>query len=200
MKNNNAFSTSKRVKMHGMYKTWLNQPARKERRRVARKAHAQAIFPRPTGGLLRPAVHGMTQKYNMKVRAGRGFSLEELAAAGINQRAALSMGVAVDYRRRNRTQETFETNVARLNEYKTKLVVLPKGPVAQAGEVMPVVNVLPTFEMGAITEEQKSVEAFYTLRQLRAEARLEGKMTVIREKMAAEKAAKAKKASKKGKK
>ena len=36
------------------------------------------IFPRPTAGPLRPIVHGQTLKYNMKVRAGRGFSLEEL--------------------------------------------------------------------------------------------------------------------------
>ena len=36
------------------------------------------IFPRPTAGPLRPVVHGQTLKYNMKVRDGRGFSLEEL--------------------------------------------------------------------------------------------------------------------------
>jgi hypothetical protein len=36
------------------------------------------IFPRPTAGPLRPIVHGQTQKYNMKLRAGKGFSLEEL--------------------------------------------------------------------------------------------------------------------------
>lgn len=36
------------------------------------------IFPRPTAGPLRPIVHGQTLKYNMKVRAGKGFSLEEL--------------------------------------------------------------------------------------------------------------------------
>lgn len=36
------------------------------------------IFPRPTAGPLRPIVHGQTLKYNMKLRAGRGFTLEEL--------------------------------------------------------------------------------------------------------------------------
>jgi len=36
------------------------------------------IFPRPTSGPLRPVVHGQTLKYNMKVRAGKGFTLEEL--------------------------------------------------------------------------------------------------------------------------
>lgn len=39
-------------------------------------------FPRPTAGPLRPIVHGQTLKYNMKVRAGRGFSLEELKVYG----------------------------------------------------------------------------------------------------------------------
>ncbi|RDY09201.1 hypothetical protein CR513_06469, partial [Mucuna pruriens] len=59
-------------------KTWFNQPARKTRRRLARQKKAVKIFPRPTAGPLRPIVHGQTLKYNMKVRAGRGFSLEEL--------------------------------------------------------------------------------------------------------------------------
>jgi large subunit ribosomal protein L13e len=45
---------------------------------LARQKKAVKIFPRPTAGPLRPIVHGQTLKYNMKVRAGRGFSLEEL--------------------------------------------------------------------------------------------------------------------------
>ena len=45
---------------------------------AARQKKAVKIFPRPTAGPLRPVVHGQTLKYNMKVRAGRGFSLEEL--------------------------------------------------------------------------------------------------------------------------
>lgn len=44
----------------------------------ARQKKAVKIFPRPTAGPLRPIVHGQTLKYNMKVRSGRGFSLEEL--------------------------------------------------------------------------------------------------------------------------
>jgi ribosomal protein L13E len=38
------------------------------------------IFPRPTAGPLRPncSYDGQTQKYNMKLRAGKGVSLEEL--------------------------------------------------------------------------------------------------------------------------
>jgi large subunit ribosomal protein L13e len=58
--------------------TWLNQPAKKAARRVARQQKAKAVYPRPVGGDLRPVVRGQTQKYNAKVRVGRGFSLEEL--------------------------------------------------------------------------------------------------------------------------
>ncbi|KAL5710583.1 hypothetical protein ACHQM5_021128 [Ranunculus cassubicifolius] len=65
-------------------KTWFNQPARKTRRRAARQKKAVKIFPRPTAGPLRPVVHGQTQKYNMKLRAGRGFSLEELKNHPLN--------------------------------------------------------------------------------------------------------------------
>lgn len=38
----------------------------------------QICFCRSPIGLLRPAVHAPTQRYNMKVRTGRGFTLEEL--------------------------------------------------------------------------------------------------------------------------
>lgn len=41
------------------------------------------IFPRPTAGPLRPVVHGQTLKYNMKVRTGKGFTLEELKVCNI---------------------------------------------------------------------------------------------------------------------
>ncbi|KAK7850385.1 60s ribosomal protein l13-1 [Quercus suber] len=107
-------------------KTWFNQPARKERRRIARQKKAVKIFPRPTTGKLRPIVHGQTLKYNMKVRSGRGFSLEELKAAGIPKKYAQSIGIAVDHRRRNRSLEGLQANVQRLKTFKAKLVVFPR--------------------------------------------------------------------------
>lgn len=58
-------------------KTWFNQPAKKVARRNARVAKAAAVAPRPLN-LLRPAVRGQTLKYNNRVRAGRGFTLDEL--------------------------------------------------------------------------------------------------------------------------
>ncbi|XP_033262127.1 60S ribosomal protein L13 isoform X2 [Orcinus orca] len=60
--------------------TWFNQPARKIRRRKARQAKARRIAPRPVSGPLRPVVRCPTVRYHTKVRAGRGFSLEELRA------------------------------------------------------------------------------------------------------------------------
>ncbi|KAK9045050.1 hypothetical protein V6N11_058940 [Hibiscus sabdariffa] len=46
----------------------------------ARQKKAMRIFPRPMSGPLRPIVHGQILKYNMKLRVGRGFTLEELKA------------------------------------------------------------------------------------------------------------------------
>lgn len=45
---------------------------------AVRQKKAVAVFPRPTAGPLRPVVHSQTLKYNAKIRAGRGFTLEEL--------------------------------------------------------------------------------------------------------------------------
>lgn len=48
------------------------------RRRKARQAKARRIAPRPVAGPLRPQVRCPTMRYHTKVRAGRGFTLEEL--------------------------------------------------------------------------------------------------------------------------
>lgn len=54
-----------------------SQPARKQRRHAHRVAKARRVFPRPTTSL-KPIVRCPTFRYNTRVRAGRGFSLEEL--------------------------------------------------------------------------------------------------------------------------
>lgn len=59
-------------------KTWFNQPARKVRRHENRVKKAKAVFPRPASGALRPVVRCPTIRYHTKLRAGRGFTLEEL--------------------------------------------------------------------------------------------------------------------------
>jgi len=107
-------------------KTWFNQPARKNRRQKARAEKARKVFPRPVSGPLRPLVHPPTLRYSMKVRLGKGFTQEELKEAGINRHEALSIGIAFDHRRRNRSEKSLKLNVQRLKEYKNKLVLFPK--------------------------------------------------------------------------
>jgi len=73
-------------------RTWFNQPAKKIARRAARLAKAKKVAPRPIG-LLRPIVRCPTNQYNTKVRAGRGFTLDELKAAKINSNEARGIGI-----------------------------------------------------------------------------------------------------------
>ncbi|CAH9142323.1 unnamed protein product [Cuscuta epithymum] len=171
-------------------KTWFNQPARKTRRRNARQKKAVKIFPRPTAGPLRPIVHGQTLKYNMKVRAGRGFSLEELKAAGIPKKLAPTIGIAVDHRRRNKSLEGLQTNAQRLKTYKAKLVIFPRrSNKLQAGDstpeelanatqvqgpILPIVREKPTVEFVKVTEEMKSFRAYDKLRRERVNKRHHG--------------------------
>jgi len=190
-------------------KTWFNQPARKIRRSKARVEKARKIAPRPVGGALRPIVHCQTFKYNTRVRAGRGFTLDELRTAGVNPKEAPTIGIAVDFRRRNKSVESLQLNVQRLKEYKSKLILFPKKASAPkkgdatAEEISTVTQVAnnalmpvaqtPKHEAGrAITEDEKAFQAFRVLRQARINKKLHGK----REKKAreaAEEAAAAKK-------
>jgi large subunit ribosomal protein L13e len=89
----------------GRIRTWFNQAARKHRRRENRFAKAQRVFPRPVSGLVRPVVHCQTIRYNSKKRAGKGFTLQELKEAKINRSEALGIGISVDYRRKNRSEQ-----------------------------------------------------------------------------------------------
>ena len=107
-------------------KTWLDQPAQKKIRRTARKEKAAKLAPAPVSGALRPLVHCPTQKYNSKIKLGRGFTLEELKTAGINKKLALTIGISVDHRRTNKSTESKDLNVQRLKDYKSKLVVFPR--------------------------------------------------------------------------
>jgi len=106
-------------------KTWFNQPGQKKARRIKRSQKALRNFPRPLGRL-RPIVRSMTRKYNTKQRLGRGFSLQELRVAGIPKMLAPTIGIAVDYRRTDLSEEALRQNVERLREYRSKLVIFPK--------------------------------------------------------------------------
>merc|ERR1712006_28827 len=158
---------------------------------------AARVAPRPLGKL-RPVVHCPTYKYNVKVRAGRGFTLEELKAAGLSKKYAQTIGIAVDHRRKNKSVESLQLNTQRLKEYKSKLILFPvnskkprKGDssaeelskaVQLAGEVMPVKPVVKRARAMAVTDDMKGFKAFQTIRQARSFKKLAG----IRAKRAAD--------------
>lgn len=148
--------------------------------RAARAAKAEKVFPRPVEGLLRPAVRGTSKRYNMKVRLGRGFTLEELKEAGIGAKYAQTIGIAVDHRRRNKSLETMQANVNRLKTYMSKLVLFPrnaKAPkagdataneVATAeqleGKILPLAKEKFAVEFAPVTDELKAASAYGKLR------------------------------------
>ncbi|ORC93441.1 putative 60S ribosomal protein L13 [Trypanosoma theileri] len=108
----------------GNYKVFLNQPAQKLRRRRLRLVKAKKVFPRPLKAL-RPQVNCPTVRHNMKKRLGRGFTPEELKAAGVNPHFAVTIGIRVDRRRKNKSEEGMNINVQRLKTYMSKLVLFP---------------------------------------------------------------------------
>ena len=94
VKHNNVLpNVHLRKHMQRFVKTWFNQPARKHRRAITRQDKAVRIFPRPLEKL-RPVVHSCTKKYNSKLRYGRGFTLQEIKAAGLTKQFAQTIGIA----------------------------------------------------------------------------------------------------------
>ncbi|KAJ3721472.1 ribosomal protein L13e [Lentinula raphanica] len=168
-------------------RTWFDQPGRKLRRRNARKTKAATLGVRPLT-LLRPAVRGQTVRYNRKLREGRGFTLAELKEAGIGRKEARGVGIVVDHRRRNLSEEGKKVNVERLIAYKQKLIVFPrKAGKTKNGDsaaedlsasttrvTLPLPESYPTEAPRKITAEEREFEAYKTLRTARANARHEG--------------------------
>lgn len=109
----------------GLVKTFFNQATNKRRRLVRRENRAARLEPRPVENL-RPVVRCMTQRYNKRQRIGRGFTLQEIKAAGLGIAFARSVGISVDHRRKNKSVESFQANVQRLKQYKEKLVLFPR--------------------------------------------------------------------------
>ena len=81
--------------------------------------------------LLCPAAHAQTVCYNCKVCEGCGFTLAELNSAGI-EKEALGVGIVVDHRRRNLSEEGKKLNVDQLEAYKAQIIVFPH----KAGKVI----------------------------------------------------------------
>jgi len=201
VKNNNVIPNAHFKKdWQTRVKCWFNQPARKKRRRLARQAKAARVAPRPVAGALRPVVRCPTIKYNMRVRAGRGFTLEELKTAGINAKEAGNIGIAVDHRRRNKNVETLQANVARLKAYKQRLVLFPRrsgvknkrngkaesgmiftssqedmqNATQLKGPIMPITQAVNTIEFVDVTDEMKETSAYLQMRGARNKARTIG--------------------------
>ena len=190
-------------------KTWFDQPGKKVRRRRLRSQRAARIAPRPVE-LLKPKVTCPTIRYNSKNRFGRGFTPAELRAAKINIKQALSIGIAVDHRRTNRSEEKFNDNVERLKKYQSNLIIFPRKAgkpkqgdstdtsAAQQSKraIQPLINAKRTFPTAKV--EKYHTPAFTRLRRGRADARLIG-LRANRVKKAAEKALAANKKAEKGK-
>ncbi|KAK4212459.1 ribosomal protein L13e-domain-containing protein [Rhypophila decipiens] len=176
---------------------------KKESRRVARRAKAAAVAPRPVDKL-RPIVRCPTVRYNRRTRLGRGFTLAELKAAGIPKLYAPTIGIAVDARRQNLSEEGLAANVERLKAYKARLIVFPRKQKVkstdtpkdqQSGETTQSIRaafgveqaVAPGFTEIKKSDLPKAVDggAYRALRKARSDARLVG----VRQKRADDKAA-----------
>ncbi|OQV19153.1 60S ribosomal protein L13 [Hypsibius exemplaris] len=173
-------------------KTWFDQPAKKARRSKLRLKKAREIAPRPLG-LLRSVVRCPTIRYNKKVRAGRGFTIQELKAAGIGKHVARTIGIAVDHRRRNKSVESLQLNTQRLKEYKSKLILFPRTKNAKRGkdeataeeqknatqiareDVGPIRQPVVREKRRAITQAEKEFKAYEHVRRARGAAKSVGR-------------------------
>lgn len=120
---------------------------------------------------------------------GRGFTLSELKLAGIQKKEAKTIGIAVDTRRRSKSEEGQQLNVNRLKEYKTRLVVFPKkAGKPKSGDAtgddltahitrdaLPLPTAYESEAPRKIADDEKEFSAFRTLRNARADARNAGK-------------------------
>jgi len=194
-------------------KTWFNQPAKKAKRRALRLAKAKRVAPRPLHAL-RPFVHGQTKRYNAKLRSGRGFTLDELKAAKVNPKEARGLGISIDRRRKNRSEESVSLNAQRLKTYMSKLIVFPRKPTSkrakkgdaskeerqQAGPQKLTIDKplqqKPRIKARKATKEEKEQTVTKTLRKALTDSKLWGQREVRAKRKLDEASGKAKKAAK----
>lgn len=175
MKHNNALSTGHFRKTSLRYKTWFGQAIRRKIRKEKREEKAKLIQPMNVK-LLRPIVRCNTRRYNMKERLGRGFSFAEITAAGLTDIKARELGIAVDPRRYNYSEEGVERNVERIKEYlsKTKVYNSVKeakeaGSVQYKGTILPLQKKAPVIESIPLSEVDSTPRACNQINTLRNE-------------------------------
>lgn len=115
--------------------------------------------------------------------------------ADISRKLALTIGIPVDHRRQNTSVESLQLNVARLKEYRSKLILFPrKNNTPQTGdsqgdelkEAQQVLSVNSLFKIDPVPNQgvvgerkieaaEKEQNAFRTLRLARADKRNQGK-------------------------
>ncbi len=136
-------------------------------------------------------------------------------AAKVVPKAAAGLGIAVDHRRKNRSEEAFRINVDRLTKYTEKLVVFPRrNNNLKAGDakkeeraavqqvttkmVVPLPTISKKEKARAITEKEANAprSVFNVLKRAAVSAKLWGKREKAAVKLAASKAAADKKAAK----
>jgi large subunit ribosomal protein L13e len=125
------------------------------------------------------------------LEADRGADRIYLQAAKIPRLIAPTIGIAVDHRRQNISEESFALNVERLKTYKARLVVIPKkgekklpketaASISGALPFEPIAAGVKVIKSGEIPKNDRSV--YTTLRLARSNQRLAG----LREKRARE--------------
>ncbi|KAG0442273.1 60S ribosomal protein L13 [Dictyocoela muelleri] len=158
MRHNNILPNNQFNKGSMKYKMWFNQPAKKLKRRQKRASKRSKSFPRPIEKL-RPIVRCATVRYNKRERLGRGFTYEEIKEAGLTLKKAVSVGIATDSRRKNRTKEAFVQNVERIKEYMNKIVIhesvekaKEKDIIQHKGVIMPIKRTPPEIKVIGVAE------------------------------------------------
>jgi len=100
----------------------LTNPLTKKKRRtkrIAKFSNLKRYNFSPTN-LLKPIVHNPTISHNLKIRLGRGFSLEEVNRSNVSRKLAFSLGISLDKRRRGNNSRKI-SNIKRLNDFYEKL-------------------------------------------------------------------------------
>merc|ERR1712087_332685 len=114
-----------------------------------------------------------------------------MGEAGINLREALGIGISVDRRRKNRSEQSLQANVQRLREYKANLILFPRrkgkvgsgdstaeecaSAVQQTGVLFPVKRPVARTVTVDASEVDSTSSAYVTLRRARADERLMGR-------------------------